>query len=273
MPTPEYRFMSLIYKALREDQNSACNAAFPLSTHRATGCGKALSACFLLLLPALAQAQDARTQLDAAAQQQVAAELKEAARKAGWKGMTFTVNNNLPNSLGKLAACPGGPQLRALETPAAVTARRRFEASCAGQSGWPVTFISQPTVYLPTVVASGEIARGQTLDAAQLKLAPMELGKSSRGYFTDIAEVAGKTARRRIRADQPLTPALLDGAMLVRRGQQVKIVASQDGIQASAVGEALANGKQDDVIRVRNLRSQKIIEAKVMASGEVSSLF
>ncbi|WP_275590705.1 flagellar basal body P-ring formation chaperone FlgA [Pseudomonas sp. DP-17] len=187
--------------------------------------------------------------------------------------MTFTVDNNLPNSLGKLAACPGGPQLRSLETPAAVTARRRFEASCAGQPGWPVSFTSQPTVSLPTVVASGEIERGQTLDAAQLKLAPVELGKSSRGYFTDIAEVTGKTARRRIRADQPLTPALLDGAMLVRRGQQVKIVASQDGIQASAVGEAMANGKQDEVIRVKNLRSQKIIEAKVTASGEVSSIF
>ncbi|WP_447744432.1 flagellar basal body P-ring formation chaperone FlgA [Pseudomonas nicosulfuronedens] len=273
MPTPKYRFISLIYKDLFLNTNAARNAGFPLSTRRATGCGKALSACFLLLLPAFAQAQDARAQLDAAAQQQVAAELKSAAQKAGWKGMTFTVDNNLPNSLGKLAACPNEPQLRLLETPATVTARRRFEASCAGQSGWPVSFISQPRVYLPTVVASGAIERGQTLDAAQLKLAPMEIGKSSRGYFTDIAEVTGKTARRRLRADQPLTPALLDGALLVRRGQQVRIVASQDGIQASAVGESLANGKQDEVIRVKNLRSQKIIEAKVTASGEVSSIF
>lgn len=265
--------MSLIYKASSAGLNGAGNAALPLSTRRATAGGKAFSACFLLLLPALAAAQDARTQLDTLAQQQVAAELKSAAQKAGWKGMTFTVNNNLPNSLGKLAACPDGPQLRALEAPAAITARRRFEASCAGQAGWSVTFISQPTVYLPAVVARGEIERGQTLDAAQLKLAPMEIGKSSRSYFTDIAEVAGKTARRRIRADQPLTTALLDGALLVRRGQPVKIIASQDGIHASAAGEAMANGRQDEVIRVKNLRSQKIIEAKVTASGEVSSLF
>ncbi|MBB4862060.1 flagella basal body P-ring formation protein FlgA [Pseudomonas nitritireducens] len=265
--------MSLIYQALRAVAGSVRNAAFPLSTHRGAGCGKALSACFLLLLPVLAQAQDARTQLEEAAQRQVAAELKEAARKAGWKGMTFTLDNNLPNSLGKLAACPNAPQLRLLETPATVSARWRFEASCAGQSGWPVSFISQPRVYLPGVVARGVIERGQTLEATQLRLAPLEIGKGSRSYFTNIAEVTGKTARRRIRADQPLTPALLDGALLVRRGQQVKMIASQDGIQASAVGEALANGRQDEVIRVKNLRSQKIIEAKVTASGEVSSLF
>lgn len=265
--------MSLIYKALTPHLGGERNASFPLSARRAGGCGKALSACFLVLLPTLAQAQDARTQLDAAAQRLVASELKSEAKKQGWNGMTFTVNNNLPNSLAKLPACPSEPQLRESEAPASITARRRLEASCPAQSGWPVYFTSQPTVYLPAVVASGEIERGQTLDAQQLKLAPLEVGKSARGYFTRIDEVTGKTARRRIRADQPLSPALLDGALLVRRGQQVKIVASQDGIQASAVGEALANGKQDEVIRVKNLRSQKIIEAKVMASGEVSSIF
>ncbi|MCP8462720.1 flagellar basal body P-ring formation chaperone FlgA [Pseudomonas sp. ZM23] len=265
--------MSLINKAFRGAYDSVRNAAFPLSAQPGTGSGKAFSACFLLLLAPLAWGQDARQQLDAAAQRQVASELKNEARAQGWKGMTFTVDNNLPNSLGKLPACPREPQLRVSEAPSSATARRRFEADCPGQSGWPVYFTSQSTVMLPAVFASSAIERGQTLDANQLKLAPLDIGKTPRGYFTDIAEVAGKTARRRIRADQPLSPALLDGATLVRRGQQVKIVASQDGIQASAVGEAMANGKQDDVIRVKNLRSQKIIDAKVVESGVVSSIF
>lgn len=265
--------MSLIYKAFIETQKRGRNASFPLFARHSGGCGNALSACFLVLLPALAQAQDARAQLDAAAQRLIASELKSEAKKQGWNGMTFRVANNLPNSLAKLSACPNEPQLRESEAPASATARRRLEADCVGQPGWPVYFTSQPAVFLPAVVASGEIERGQTLEPGQLKLAPLEIGKSARGYFTRIDEVAGKTARRRIRADQPLSPTLLDGALLVRRGQQVKIVASQDGIQASAVGEALANGKQDEVIRVKNLRSQKVIDAKVLASGEVSSIF
>ncbi|WP_178119469.1 flagellar basal body P-ring formation chaperone FlgA [Pseudomonas sp. SCB32] len=269
--------MSLIYKALCAISGGARNAALPLWAHPAGGCGKVLSACFLLALAALGhaqeQAQDARAQLDAAAQRMIAAELKGTAQKEGWKGMTFRVENNLPNSLGKLPACPSDPQLRSSEAPATPSARRRFEANCPGQPGWPVYFTSQPTLYLPAVVAGGEIERGQTLEAGQLKLAPQQIGKSARTYFTRVEDVVGMTARRRIRADQPLTPALLDGALLVRRGQQVKIVASQDGIQASAAGEALANGKQDEVIRVKNLRSQKVIEAKVMESGVVSSLF
>lgn len=265
--------MSLINKAFRASGHYARAPAFPLSASRAQAGGKVVSACFLLLLSSIAWSQDARQQLDVLAQRQIASELKDAAQKQGWKGMTFTVDNNLPNSLSRLPACPSEPQLRSSEASASATARRRFEANCPGQSGWPVYFTSQPTVLLPAVVASGAIERGQTLEAAQLKLAPLDIGKTQRGYFTEFNDIIGKTARRRIRAEQPLSPALLDGAALVRRGQQVKIVASQDGIQASAMGEALANGKQDEVIRVKNLRSQKVIDAKVTASGEVSSIF
>lgn len=273
MPTPEDRYMSLINKPFRAMERSASTCAFPLSTRRAKGSGSVLSACLLLLLTPLAWGQDARQQLDAAAQRQIGSELKAEAQKQGWKGMTFTIENNLPNSLSKLPACPSEPQLRTSEVPASATARRRFEANCPGQSGWPVYFTSQPSVRLPAVFASGAIERGQTLEASQLKLAPLDIGKTPRGYFTNVDEVTGKTARRRIRADQALSPALLDGTTLVRRGQQVKIVASQDGIQASAVGEAMANGKQDDVIKVKNLRSQKVIDAKVMEAGVVSSIF
>jgi flagella basal body P-ring formation protein FlgA len=85
--------------------------------------------------------------------------------------------------------------------------------------------------------------------------------------------VVGLSAKRRIREGQQLTPALLTGAVLVKRGQQVVIQANQDGIQAKAVGEALANGQLGDVIRVRNLGSEKVIEAKVIEAGVVSSTF
>lgn len=51
------------------------------------------------------------------------------------------------------------------------------------------------------------------------------------------------------------------------------IIASQDGISASATGEALANGRAGEVIRVRNLGSQKVIEAQVVEEGVVTSTF
>ncbi|MNJ71858.1 flagellar basal body P-ring biosynthesis protein FlgA [compost metagenome] len=59
----------------------------------------------------------------------------------------------------------------------------------------------------------------------------------------------------------------------MRRGQQVKILASHDGINAATLGEALENGGQDAVIRVKNLSSGKTIEGKVLEAGVVTSTF
>ena len=70
-----------------------------------------------------------------------------------------------------------------------------------------------------------------------------------------------------------LSPGLLTRPTLVKRGQRVKILASHDGIQASTLGEALENGQRDAVIRIRNLSSEKTIEAKVLEAGVVSSTF
>jgi flagella basal body P-ring formation protein FlgA len=61
--------------------------------------------------------------------------------------------------------------------------------------------------------------------------------------------------------------------MAVRRGEPVKMIANNDGIEASASGEALADGQPGDVIRVRNTRSGKVIEAKVLEPGVVTSTF
>jgi len=53
----------------------------------------------------------------------------------------------------------------------------------------------------------------------------------------------------------------------------VKVVASNEGIEASTSGEALGDGQPGDVIRVRNTRSGKVIDAKVIEPGVVSSTF
>lgn len=80
-------------------------------------------------------------------------------------------------------------------------------------------------------------------------------------------------AARRLRPNQVLTPVLVEGAAAVRRGDVVKIVAVAEGIEASTKGEALADGQPGDVIRVRNLSSDKTIHAKVIERGVVTSTY
>ncbi|BAN49925.1 flagellar basal body P-ring formation chaperone FlgA [Metapseudomonas resinovorans] len=201
------------------------------------------------------------------------ASLEREAKRQGWTGMGHRLDNDLLGSTANLQPCPMTPSVRATSGGDPL-ARQRLEVGCPqGAPGWPVTVLSTPRLLLPMLVTTTVVARGQTLAATQLKLEPFELGKARQGFFQDPAAVAGMTAKRRIRANQLVTPALLSSALMVKRGQKVKIQASHEGIVAATAGEALADGREGEVIRVKNLSSQKSIDAKVIGDALVSSTF
>ena len=240
--------------------------------------GKAVSALVTGVLLALvmlsAHAQPgASQQIEQAVEGYLREALQREAVRQQWQGMRFRHDTSVPGSATKLAACTEAPQVRATGSAASPLERQRLEIRCNAAPGWSLELTSQAQVFLPAVHAGSVIDRGQTLDSAQLRLERINIGKAQRGYFNRIDQVTGQTAKRRIRAGQVLTPNLLSLPLAVRRGQPVKIVASHDGIEASTSGEALADGQPGEVIRVRNLGSGKVIDAKVIEEGLVTSTF
>ncbi|MEN0108611.1 MAG: flagellar basal body P-ring formation chaperone FlgA [Pseudomonas sp.] len=194
------------------------------------------------------------------------------ATQQGWQKPQVQVQHELPSALpGQVCKQPLVVK-RSGDDPSPLV-RQRFVVSCADGGGWKVNASSVATVFVPVVFASSVLERGQSITATDVQLQPVNIAKATRGYFVQVQQVLGLSAKRRVREGQLLSPALLTGAVLVKRGQQVEIRATQDGIQARAVGEALGNGQLGDVIRVRNLGSEKVIEAKVIEAGVVSSTF
>ncbi|WP_235978995.1 flagellar basal body P-ring formation chaperone FlgA [Zestomonas carbonaria] len=233
-----------------------------------------LLAAALLPFSALLHAEsEVDRQIDQAVERYLAAQLQQEARRQGWQGMRFSHASSALNGTARLTACQGPLQVEGADDSPAPLGRQRLKVSCDDQPGWTVLVSSQASVFIPALHAGQVIERGQGIEAGQLQVQELNAGKATRGYFQRPEEVLGMSAKRRIRAGQPLSPGLLTSPLLVKRGQQVKIVASRDGIQASTLGEALQNGQQDDVIKVRNLNSEKVIEAKVLEAGLVSSTF
>ncbi|MBE7928133.1 flagellar basal body P-ring formation protein FlgA [Pseudomonas saudiphocaensis] len=251
--------------------------SLPPAKGHTSGSGKGLSAWFvasllLLTLPAHALA-DASGQIRQAAESHLRAMLEQQAQRQGWQGMQLRYEINIPTSAANLPACPAAPQVQAIGDAPSAMERQQLQVRCTEAPGWSVNATGQAHVFLPAVHAEGLIDRGQTLTAGDLKLQRINIAKARRGYYNRLEEVVGLTAKRRIRAGQTITPTLLEQSMAVKRGQPVKIIASHDGIEASTSGEALADGQPGDVIRVRNVRSEKVIDAKVLEAGVVTSTF
>ena len=280
VPNPKETRITLIYKAFTRSTNALRVAFLPHRSAAWRKSGKVFSAWasafFLLVLLPLNAARaetDAASQIDQAVTAHMQQKLTEEAKRQAWKGMRHSLNITLFNSAERLPACTQALSVTVASDDLSPLSRQRLDLSCADTPGWSVTALVQASVFLPAVHAARVIERGQTIAAEQLQLQEVNVGRASRGFYNSLDEVVGQGAKRRVRAGQLIAPNLLAAPLLIRRGQQVTIIASQDGISASATGEAMANGREGEVIRVRNLGSQKVIEAQVVEEGVVTSTF
>jgi len=273
---------SLFYIGISEDRDARTTRSLPHGRGGRRPGGKVASALLALcLIHAAVQAQpddgaaptNAPRQIEQAIEQFLREGLQREAARRGWQGMTFNHATSLPGNTAQLPACSLPLQLRASGEAVSLLERQRLEIRCPAGDGWSVSVTSQANVFLPAVHALGIIERGQLITRDDLRLQRINIGKAPRGYFNRFDEVVGKAAKRRIRAGQTLTPALLALPLAVKRGEPVKIVASHEGIEASTAGEALGDGRTGEVIRVRNVRSGKVIDAQVLEEGVVTSTF
>lgn len=239
------------------------------SGNRISAFGPCLGLLLGLLPTTLGATPQVSRQLDAAVERFLASSLQQEAARQGWRNMRFSHKSTPLSRTAQLAPCPQPLQVSSDSTIG--PGRQRLQVRCP--DGWTVMVNSEVSVVISAVGASQVIERNTQLGAEHLTEVDLDISKAPGGFFSQPEAVIGKSAKRRIRAGQVLNPSLLVAPLLVRRGQAVKIIATMEGISASAPGEALENGELGAVIRVRNTRSQKEIDAKVVEEGVVSSTF
>jgi flagella basal body P-ring formation protein FlgA len=81
---------------------------------------------------------------------------------------------------------------------------------------------------------------------------------------TQVDDVYGKNIASSVRANCEIMQAMLKSAQMVRKGSIVKIMAENGSLLVTTIGLSEDNGGQGDIIKVKNLTSNKIVYAKVI---------
>lgn len=144
-----------------------------------------------------------------------------------------------------------------------------IEVRCEGDKPWALYVPVTVARYAEVVVASRALARGAPIAAADLSLERRRIDARHADYLVDPALAAGQLASRPIGHGQVLTRSLLERPRLVRRGDHVVLRSGARGIQVQVKGEALEDGALGERISVLNLRSERVIEGTVEATGSV----
>nr|WP_191622448.1 flagellar basal body P-ring formation chaperone FlgA [Pseudomonas fluorescens] len=212
-------------------------------------------------------------QIDQAVQQHFSQRLAQQAEREGWQGMRFTLKSVVLPDDTPTQPCAQALQVRDEDGRASALTRQRLTVHCPDAPGWKLVVTTQANVYVQAVVTTQVLERGQTITPAMLERQEVNLVKQRREVIAAVEDVAGLSAKRRIRAQQVLSNDMLVSPWLVRRGDKVKVTARHGEIQAAIEGVAMEDGQLGAVVRVRNPGSGKVIDAKVMGAGVVSSTF
>ncbi|MGT3350577.1 flagellar basal body P-ring formation chaperone FlgA [Yersinia enterocolitica] len=214
----------------------------------------------------------ARKQVYAQALHAASADISQTAKNKNWQGYTVKMNIFIPSEVSRYKVCNGGVRVAAPANGQRDISRLRYDISCPDALGWEVSVTVKPDIYLPVWVAKNTLDRGKVVAPDDIELKKKNISTAQGGYITDPDEIIGLTVKRRIRGLQVVIPSQLEQPVLVTRGQQVLMIAEQDGIEARMLGEALKNGRKGELIKVRNLSSKRAVAAIVDDMAKVRML-
>ncbi|MCE3261703.1 MAG: flgA [Pseudoduganella sp.] len=196
---------------------------------------------------------------------QVAAknQLSNHAQSRGWVEPKLEVD--VVRSNRAIPSCPSEIRVESLD-PRGIS-RMRFVAVCASLPGWRYEYIARGKVSAKVAVAATDLMYGKILSPIDLLQVRHDITLIP-DPFSDPAELEGMAARRSIRAGEIIRQNMVVAPQLVKRGDQVRIVARREQIEVSMAGEALDNGMRGAIIRVKN-SSGALIRARVIEAGTV----
>lgn len=146
-----------------------------------------------------------------------------------------------------------------------------IKAQChSATTPWSIYIVVRAYVKTPFVTVTNDIPKGAIFTEKDLTISYIDKTLDRGFHFTDPALLVGIKTKRNIKPGQPIQK---NQVCVVCNGSLVTIEASNSLVSVKTDGEALQDGSFNDKIKVRNLKTGKIIQATVVNSSLVRISF
>ncbi|AIW19594.1 MULTISPECIES: flagellar basal body P-ring formation chaperone FlgA [Vibrio] len=122
----------------------------------------------------------------------------------------------------------------------------------------------------PQVTLVGPLSRGQIISRQDVTINMVDLQRFRRQGFSNIDAVIGAKTKKNLRAGEVIES---NDICVVCRNETVTIKAVKSGMTITTKGTALTDGSHGEQIRVKNTKSNRIIEGRVTGISEVTVIF
>lgn len=118
------------------------------------------------------------------------------------------------------------------------------------------------------ITAAIPIKKGTVLSPKHLRKTVLDISSMKDPGFT-LDEFLGKKSKRTIQAGSPIRISMIESLPVIYRGERVKIVIQSGPMLLTATGLAHSDGRVNDLIRVQNINSSKVVFGRVTGPGVV----
>jgi len=149
--------------------------------------------------------------------------------------------------------------------------RQTFEATleiAGADRSERAEFVGSYQRYVDVPVLAMDLDRGQIIGPQHLTMVRSSSPDAAR--FSGMAEIVGMAARRRLRAGTTPGANDIESPKVVHRNDLVTITFQMPGLMLSAQGRTLDDGAVGDTVSVRNVSSNRVIQAVAVSEGRVS---
>ncbi len=122
-------------------------------------------------------------------------------------------------------------------------------------------------VDIPVLIEPKNI--NDVIRAEDLTLQPFQERRIHGDILRDSTQIVGQAARRQLQAGQPLRLLDLQKEQLIKRGDDVTLIFHNGSLDISASAKAQESGALGDSIRVLNLGSNHMVDAKITGPKQV----
>ena len=117
--------------------------------------------------------------------------------------------------------------------------------------------------------ANHSLKRGHILEMNDVEVTEVQSRKMLRNVVTDRDQMQGYQLTRNIGEGETLSTYMLKKVPLVKRGDRITLIAKRGSLKVTAPGVVRENGFKDQMVKVENLQSHKVVYGTVRDSRTI----
>lgn len=164
-------------------------------------------------------------------------------------------------------ACPSGFRIKS--KVALKPGRNGIQVFCPDKHQWQLYLAAEIQLWQNVVTLSSPLRRGETINRQHISLQNQNTASLVKDHFNKLEAVLGTVSKRRLQPGTILSPDMVTTPILIKKRQEIRLVSRSPRLTVEMKGVSLMTGRQGDYIRVKNLRSGKVVSGKVMKDGSV----